>query len=211
MIETKLLLRLGRRWVFKRDFVPPKLHRKLVFVLGVEEWHSSVLLFLPPAQDVWKLHPELSGFLFFYFCVFELPPHTVWSLIWVQTPASGAAFFFFPRFVFLWKWLPHRICRVILLVSRWQSEVCPKAGGWAGRTKLLWQIWIWPSVEEEVCISCHMRWQSTPFPSSVTAKGGKSVSSLCLTPKLNGRKIACKFSASVATEATRVYQCYRLK
>lgn len=99
MIETKLLLWLGRRRIFKIYFVPPKLHGMLVFVLGVEEWHSSVvLLFLPPVQDMWKLHPELSGFLFFYFCVFKLPPHTPWSLIRVQMPASGAA-----AFVFLWK------------------------------------------------------------------------------------------------------------
>jgi len=29
-----------------------------------------------------------------------------------------------------------------LLVSGLQSEVCPEAGGSAGRTKLLWYIWI---------------------------------------------------------------------
>lgn len=68
----------------------------LVSAVGVEEQHSSVvLLFLLPAQDVWKLHPELFGFLFFYFCVFRLPPLTAQSFIWVQMPASGPAFFFF--------------------------------------------------------------------------------------------------------------------
>lgn len=186
MIETKLLLWLGRRLIFKIKFVPPKLHRMLVFVL--EEWHSSVLLFLPPCSRCvettsWALKfplfisvfssflLTLSGALCEYKC---LPPGLL----------------FFPRFVFLWKWLRHRTGCCPLLGWGLQSEVCPEARGSARRTKLLCQIWIWPSVEEEVCISRHMRLQSPPFPSSVTAKGGKFVSTLSLTAKPNGCKMA---------------------